>query len=288
LEHLDASFQGVVRPRRIIVHSSASTDGTDEIVQAFAERSSMPVVLLKEETCRGKCAAVNALMAALADVEVIVLMSADVLPGERCIERLLATFTDPSVGVAGGRPVPEGPRGNPAVEVSRLLWKLHHEIALECPKTTEISAFRNIGLFLDERSLVDEAELECAFTSRGYRVVYEPEAVIRTNAPTTLGDYVRQRTRVTNGHLRLSREKGYTLGTLSMAKRWRALARAQRAGECAWFTALGAVLLETFIYAAAFAASLIPRRKSGVWGRINSAKRPLSPGRDNLREPSPP
>lgn len=87
--------------RQIVVVSDASTDGTDEIVRAFADRG---VELLRLPVRRGKTAAENAALPLLRG-EIIVNTDASIRIPPRALRPLIAAFTDPTVGVASGRDV---------------------------------------------------------------------------------------------------------------------------------------------------------------------------------------
>jgi poly-beta-1,6-N-acetyl-D-glucosamine synthase len=262
----------LARPDRVLVVSDGSTDDTDALVGAFAARSDIPVQLQTRPVRRGKADAVNRIIAALPDAEVIVMISGDAMPAEGCIERLVEAFQDPGVGVAAGRPVPEGPGHLPAVAITRLLWALHHRIALEHPKSTEITVFRNVLPGIDPESRADEAAIEAGLRARGYRIVYLPEAVIRTNSPLSLRDYAKQRTSVTLGHLVVSRQ-GYDVGTLSWRQRLRALLTVWREEDVRLSTIVCAVGLETGIYAAAWSRLHFGPALHGMWSRSDSTKR---------------
>jgi cellulose synthase/poly-beta-1,6-N-acetylglucosamine synthase-like glycosyltransferase len=232
----------------------------------------VPVDLKTASERRGKADAVNRIIAALPDIDVIAMISGDAMPAEGCVERLVAAFEDPTVGVAAGRPVPEGPAGVPAVDVSRLLWALHHRIALASPKSTEITVFRNVCSGIDPASRADEAAIEAAVMSRGYRIVYDPEALIRTNCPLSLRDYIKQRTSVTIGHLTVARE-GYGVATLSWRQRFRALRDVWRDEGVKLSTLARAIALEMAIYFAARFRLLFGPRVDGIWSRAESTKR---------------
>ncbi len=260
------------RPARILVVSDGSTDDTDALVRGVAARSAVPVELLTSPVRRGKADAVNRIIAALAGIEVIVMISGDAMPDENCIARLVAAFADETVGVAAGRPVPQGPAGVPAVEVSRLLWAVHHRIVLASPKSTEITAFRNVFPGIDPDSRTDEAAIEAAVTDRGYRIVYVADALILTNCPLSLREYVKQRTSVTLGHLALARD-GYSVGTLSWGQRFRAVGEVWREEGVKLTTLVRAVLLEASVYGAAWLRFRFGPRIHGVWSRSDSTKR---------------
>lgn len=275
LAALARSWTAAFVPVRVVVVSDASRDGTDEIVRRFAADSAVPVLLEARPVRRGKAAAVNRIIELLDDVDVIVLVSADVMPEPRCLSRLLASFRDGTVGVAGGRVVVEGPSRVLAVRVSRLLWQLHHRIAQSQPKSTEITAFRNVGQRIDETSLVDEAELECELLARGFRVVYVPAARVRSMSPLTIRDYLQQRVRVTCGHLALARRRGYRVGTLSTGGRLRALVAEARTGELELATVVAAAALEAVVLIVAYGSRAWPATPLGRWRRVRSAKRPF-------------
>ena len=57
---------------------------------------------------------------------------------------------------------------------------------------------------------VDELSIQALITQLGYRLVYEPEAVVYNRGPTTVGDFLRQRRRIYAGHLRIRDQQGYS------------------------------------------------------------------------------
>lgn len=265
-------------PTRIVVVSDGSRDGSDDIVRSVAGNSPVPVQLVSLSEPAGKPAAINRILAELRDVDVVLLVSADVIPLGDCLLQLLDALEQPDVGVAAGRVMPEGPENNLAARVSRLLWDLHHQIVLDEPKSTEVTAHRNVLAHIDQDTIVDEAEIDCAMSRAGYRIAYVPQALVRTMSPLSLGDYVRQRLRVTSGHLALARAKGHRVSTLSTRSRLRALFRVARSGRLPLGTLLVAAVLETGIYGAALALGT-RKSRDGTWSRIESAKRPVRPER---------
>ena len=87
--------------RQILVVSDASTDRTDEIVRAYADRG---VELLRVPARGGKTAAENAAREHLrGDIVVNTDASVRIAPG--ALKPLIARFADPQVGVASGRDV---------------------------------------------------------------------------------------------------------------------------------------------------------------------------------------
>ena len=87
--------------RQIVVISDASTDRTDAIVAEFAGRG---VELVRLPKRGGKTAAENAARSCLRG-EIVVQTDASVRIHPAALKPLIASFTDPSVGVASGRDV---------------------------------------------------------------------------------------------------------------------------------------------------------------------------------------
>ncbi len=191
----------------IIVVSSASTDGTDEIVTAFT--SQHPVVRLITQAKReGKSAAIN-LFLREAKHAVLIVISGDVIPAENTIEKLVAAFEDEQLGACGGRPVPVNQHDTFMGYAVHLLWRLHHRMALISPKLGEMIAFRKVMDSIPSDSAVDEASIEAIVRSLGLKLRYIPEAIIHNKGPETLSDFIKQRRRIQNGHLWLQKHQAY-------------------------------------------------------------------------------
>ncbi|MBP7932941.1 MAG: glycosyltransferase family 2 protein, partial [Candidatus Syntrophosphaera sp.] len=93
-----------VEIEEIIVVSSGSTDGTDELVTQFAETHPQ-VRLIRQAKREGKSSAIN-LFIKEAKSDILVVISGDVIPAPTTIEKLVSTFEDPTIGATGGRPIP--------------------------------------------------------------------------------------------------------------------------------------------------------------------------------------
>ena len=88
----------------VIVVSSASTDATDDLVRAYSVQN--PIVrLLTQARREGKSSAIN-LFLREAKSDILVVISADVIPSAETIELLISAFQDPKIGATGGRPCP--------------------------------------------------------------------------------------------------------------------------------------------------------------------------------------
>ena len=260
-----------------IVVVSDSNDGTDDIVSQWAHTTARKILLTKTAGgARGKSSAISQGLACLQDVDIVILISADVRPREDCLATLLQAFDSDEVGVAGGRPIPVGPSHSLAHAVNCFLWDTHHFFALDYPKTTEVTAFRRAFLSqLEAGCSVDELDIEHQFMKLGYNIAYLPNAEIETQSVLTLREYVRQRSRVTTGYLRFSSRRGYSTPSLSLMRRltysWRTL-REKPSNVLIYPLVLA---LEGYIMMHALFYARHPQ-DSGIWSRIASTKRPFS------------
>lgn len=191
----------------IIVVSSASTDGTDELVSNFGQQHPQ-VRLIAQPRREGKSSAINLFLREAAQ-QVCVVISGDVVPGKSTIELLVAPFGNPRIGATGGRPVPENDPGSFAGYAVHLLWNLHHRMAMIAPKLGEMIAFRKVMDNIPADSAVDEASIEAIIRKKDLELKYIPEAIIHNKGPEKIKDFIKQRRRIQNGHLWLKNKQGY-------------------------------------------------------------------------------
>jgi glycosyltransferase involved in cell wall biosynthesis len=208
----------------LIVVASGCTDATVPIVSGIA-RSDPRVQLIVQQHREGKASAINLFLAA-ARSPILLMVSADVILREGAVEALLAPFRDPTVGMVGGRPIPVNDRHTFLGFTVHLLWNLHDRVAREEPKLGEVAAFRNVVPSIPADTPVDEISLQAFISKLGYRLVYEPQAVIYNRGPSTVGDFLRQRRRIYAGHLRVRQQQGYVASTMQVRRIARALLEA--------------------------------------------------------------
>jgi len=255
--------------REIWVVASGCTDRTVEVVKEFSVRDPR-VKLLVQEKREGKSSAVN-LWLKNVTADVLILVSADTLPANGSLEKLLWPFRDATIGMTGARPVPINDPNSFLGYAAHLMWDLHHRISLENPKMGEMVAFRNIIREIPADSAVDEASLEAAITSRGYKIQYVPEAIVRNKGPETLGDFVRQRRRIYAGHLSL-RQKNYIVSTLSVS---RILKLLFSSGNFSWRTVIYApfvALLEAWSRLLGWYDSRVRKTEPRIWKVAKTTK----------------
>ena len=124
----------------------------------------------------GKAAAVNQFLAQARE-KIVVLCSADLLPEQDTLEKLVAPFADPEIGMTTCRPWPVNDPRTFMGFAAHLLWGLHHHInANGSFKAGELIAFRKIFERIPYRTAVDEASSRAGGAGQGYRAQYVADA----------------------------------------------------------------------------------------------------------------
>ena len=255
----------------VTVVASGCTDGTPERAEAAAAGDPR-VRLLVQPVREGKASAVTAFLRATRDADVLVLAGADTRLDPGCLDALVAPFEDPAVGMTGGRPVPVNDRGTLMGGVVHLLWELHHEVALRAPKLGELVAFRPVVSSLPSETAVDEASLESLVREKGLALAYAPGAVVRMKGPASAREFLAQRRRIHAGHLRLRRQAGYAVSTLSPRAALGALGRMRGRAGVRPVALAAAVALEGWARALGAWDARIAGRDHHAWKPIPSTK----------------
>jgi len=200
---------------KVIVVSSNSTDMTDDIVRGLMV-DNPSLALICQDKREGKNSAINCLLDNK-DTEILVLLNADnAFRDETCLQKLLEPFSDPKVGIVGGRPIPVNDEKSIAGFASHMIWTMHHHISLVYPKIGEIIAFRDLSIRLPKGTQSDEDILKMEIERKGYISVYSPDAVVFNRGPDTVRDFLKQRTRVNIGECYIEKDHNYEIPTRNM------------------------------------------------------------------------
>jgi biofilm PGA synthesis N-glycosyltransferase PgaC len=254
----------------LVVVASGCTDRTTDIVASLA-RDDPRVRLVVQERRAGKASAINLFIAA-ARAPILILVNGDNIVTPGAIDALVEQFQDQAVGMVGGKPVPVNDDNTFLGYAAHLLWRLHDQIARESPKLGEIVAFRNVVPCIPTDTAVDELSLQAVVTELGFRLVYEPRAVVYNCGPTTTADFLRQRRRIFAGHLCIARHQGYEASTMSVTRIGRALLRNEAdniARAPLW--AAGTVALETTARVLGY-YDFLRRRPHHIWTTVTTTK----------------
>lgn len=185
----------------IIVVSDCSTDRTDEIVRQIAERDSR-VRLLRNEARGGKTTGLN-LAIPQARGEIVVFADANSIYRPDAIRKIVRNFADDRVGYVTGRMLYVNPDGSLVGDGCSAYMK--YENALRAAETRlgsivgvdgGVDAIRR-ALYRPMRAdqLPDfVAPLNVA--EQGYRVIYEPDAVLTEETLSAQSQEYRMRVRV--------------------------------------------------------------------------------------------
>lgn len=233
--------------QEIVVVASGCTDRTVMIANEYAERESKITVLVQEQR-EGKASAINVFIRHAESSDILILESADTLPAnEKTVEYLIQPLIENSeVGMTGACPVPIDTPDHFLGFVVNLQWKLHHRIALDCPKLGEMVAFKNVLMEIPVNTAVDEACIEALIKLKGYSLVYVPEAMVYNKGPDTVRDFLKQRRRIAAGHHHLRHTQKYTVATQNLLQIISALFAEMDWSPKHLFWTIGAIALELY------------------------------------------
>lgn len=258
------------RIKEIVVVASGCTDRTEAIVQDFM-KNDPSIRLMTQDRREGKASAINLFLPA-ASGDICVLESADTVPDPGAINKLVAPFALPAVGMSGGRPIPINLPDTFIGYAVNLLWSLHHAISLASPKLGELIAFRNFIQNIPKNTAVDEASIEAMVTKAGYELRYVPEAIVRNKGPENIREFIRQRRRIAAGHRHLLKEQGYQVSTTDPKKILKIVIHCQSWNFREVFWTVGTILLEAAAKALGNLDFYIRKQAPAVWKISRSTK----------------
>lgn len=183
----------------IIVVSDSSTDKTEKIVGNFAQYG---VKLMTQGPRAGKTSALN-LAIPLARGEIIVFSDANSMYAEDALRKIVRNFADPDVGYVTGKMIYTNPDGTPIgdgcsayMKYENLLREYETRVGSVVGVDGGIDAMRkNIHSRLNPDQLPDFVQ-PLKVVAQGYRVVYEPEALLKEASLKHASDEYRMRVRV--------------------------------------------------------------------------------------------
>ena len=183
----------------IIVVSDGSTDRTDEIVAQYA---SDRVRLIRQSTRCGKTRALN-LGVNAARGDVIVFCDANSMYRADAVGKLLRSFSDSTVGYVTGKMMYSNAEGSSVgagcstyMKYENLIREWETRVGSIVGVDGGIDAIRK-ELYVEMRDdQLPDFVLPMSVVEQGYRVVYEPEAIVEEPALGTSSDEYRMRVRV--------------------------------------------------------------------------------------------
>jgi len=230
------------------------------------------IKLLRQSQRKGKASAVN-LFLSNASNEIIILASADIIPENGALDKLIAPFDDQNIGMTGARPVPINPKDVFIGFAVHLMWSLHHKVALVDPKMGEMVAFRNIVREIPPDTAVDEASIEAIVKKNGYRLCYVSDAIVKNKGPENINDFIKQRRRIAAGHRHLYHNQKHQVSTFNTLRILIILLREHSwtVRDTVW--TCGSILLEVIGRMLGYYDIYIKKKNPVIWDIASSTKR---------------
>lgn len=183
----------------IIVISDGSTDRTDDVVRKYLNHG---VRLLRQEPRAGKTSALN-LGVREATGEILIFSDANSIYDPQAIQRLVQNFNDPDVGYVTGKMIYTNPDGtvigdgcSAYMKYENYLRKLETKVGSIVGVDGGVDAVRKSLYQPMNPDQLPDFVLPLRVIEQGYRVVYEPMAILREPALQSSKDEYKMRVRV--------------------------------------------------------------------------------------------
>jgi len=200
--------------RKVVLVASDCDGETLRKARAVASREKR-LKLIVHARRTGKADALNEVFKET-EGDFLVYVNADALVNEKSVASLLNTIEqDKGAGFISGRPVFERPAGVIS-GVLDVMWTSHNLLSSDPNNrdqrnhgTDELMVIRSELLSQLPQGVVnDGAYIAGRIREMGYRVGYQPEAVVRIDVPKRMIDLTRQRRRILFGHIQVKRLVG--------------------------------------------------------------------------------
>lgn len=189
----------------IIVASDGSTDRTDDIAREFSDRN---VRLLRVEGRVGKTQTQNCAVKE-ATGEIVIFSDATTFYEPSAIRRIVRNYADPEVGAVSGRYEYRNPTGAPIGFGSVLFWSYENLIKRSQTSIRTISGccgcIYSVRRDLYEPLPADIISDLCEplkILEKGYRIVFEPEAIAYEETTEKTAEEFHMRVRVVTRGMR--------------------------------------------------------------------------------------
>ena len=206
-KHIEATILNKIAleyPRdkiEVIVVSDGSTDSTDAIVENLAAKSDIPIKIYRQPR-KGKTAGLN-LVVPKASGDILIFSDAKSLYSQNALEKLVQNFSDPAVGYVTGKMVYVNPDGSLVGDGCSSYMKYENWLR---DKETRLGSIVGVdgGIDAMRKSLYEVLGADqlpdlvqpLKVVEKGYRVIYEPGAVLKENVSNDSSGEYQMRVRV--------------------------------------------------------------------------------------------
>jgi biofilm PGA synthesis N-glycosyltransferase PgaC len=200
--------------KKVVLVASDCSEETLRIARKAAARDQR-MKLIEHERRTGKADAINEVFRETVG-DFLVYVNADALVGAGSILALLKSIEeDEGAGFMSGKPVFEKPGGLMS-DVLDVMWTSHNLLSSDANQrqqsnhgTDELMVIRSELLpELPHGVVNDGAYIAGRISERGFRVGFQPEAVVQIDVPRKMVDLIRQRRRILFGHIQVKRLVG--------------------------------------------------------------------------------
>nr|WP_316931199.1 glycosyltransferase family 2 protein [Lunatimonas lonarensis] len=187
---------------KVFFITDGSTDGFREVLKEFPQ-----ITLLHEDRRAGKTAAENRAMTMIR-TPIVVFSDANTLLNTDAITNIVRHFGDESVGcVSGEKRVYTAETDNASGAGEGFYWKyesflkkLDSELYSAVGAAGELVAFRSdLYEVLPEDTILDDFMQSLLIASKGYRIVYEPDAYAMETGSASVEEELKRKIRISAG-----------------------------------------------------------------------------------------
>jgi cellulose synthase/poly-beta-1,6-N-acetylglucosamine synthase-like glycosyltransferase len=185
--------------REIMVISDGSTDKTDDIVKKY---DSQGIKLIRQEIRSGKTAALNKAVPQVVG-DILVFSDANSIYNKNALQKLVDNFADPTVGYVTGKMIYTNPDDtaigdgcNAYIRYENYLRKLETKLGSIVGVDGGIDAVRKTLYTPMNPDQLPDFVLPLKIVNQGFRVVFEPEAVLKESSLSKASDEYQMRVRV--------------------------------------------------------------------------------------------
>ena len=190
----------------IIVVDSGSNDKTLQIMTNMVQKKKLTpdLTLITQKNREGKASAIN-FGKERANGDIILVTDANSVFHNSVLKEMMPHFKDPKIGAVGGRYCVSNSVQSLASSES-FYWQLEYImrkgealISSACTFHGEINAWRKDIVCADTHMLSEDLDMAIQIKRAGYKVEYEPDAVVYEPSAITVEDQIKQRKRTSIG-----------------------------------------------------------------------------------------